>query len=136
VSNREVIRACNTSNKTLLKACIEAKDVVSTLCQQWSTHNKESALYCAIKRNDHKLIEMLLKPKLKVAKNSTYMAEYNTVYGGRIIKPTTLLNVIDPGSVSHMAYGTRIRKVQMGRGNRQGTNAFCLDPQEGTTFPI
>lgn len=34
------------------------------------------------------------------------------------------MSFVDTGSVSHMAYGARIRKVQQGRGNRQGNNAF------------
>ena len=34
------------------------------------------------------------------------------------------MNFVDSGMVSHMAYGTRVRKVQMTRGNRQGNNAF------------
>jgi hypothetical protein len=38
--------------------------------------NKETSVYFALKWNDHDLLEMLLKPKLKVTKNSTYEAEY------------------------------------------------------------
>jgi hypothetical protein len=34
------------------------------------------------------------------------------------------MNFIDSGMVSHMAYGARVRKVEMTRGNRQGNNAF------------
>lgn len=34
------------------------------------------------------------------------------------------MNTIESGMVSHMAYGARVRKVEMTRGNRQGNNAF------------
>lgn len=34
------------------------------------------------------------------------------------------MSFIDSGMVSNMAYGTRVRKVEMTRGNRQGNNAF------------
>jgi ankyrin repeat protein len=34
------------------------------------------------------------------------------------------MNFIETGMVSHMAYGARVRKVNMTRGNRQGNNAF------------
>ena len=42
---------------------------------------------------------------------------------------------MDTGNVSHMAYGARIRKVQMTRGNRQGNNAF-LDYQDNRQTPL
>jgi hypothetical protein len=35
-----------------------------------------------------------------------------------------LLNLIKQGQVSYKAYGTKIRTVEMTRGNRQGNNAF------------
>ena len=38
-----------------------------------------------------------------------------------------LINFINTGHVSHMAYGCHVRSVQMTRGNRQGNNAFIAN---------
>ena len=35
-----------------------------------------------------------------------------------------LLDIVKTGQVSSMAYGARIRNVEMTRGGRQGNNAF------------
>jgi len=35
-----------------------------------------------------------------------------------------LINFVDTGSVSRMAYGAYVRSVEMTRGSRQGNNAF------------
>ena len=35
------------------------------------------------------------------------------------------MNKVNTGHVSNKAYGTRIRQVEMTRGNRQGNNAFA-----------
>ncbi len=45
----------------------------------------------------------------------------------RVTYPQLLINEVDTGSVSDMAYGTRVAQVQMTRGNRQGNNAFLED---------
>ncbi len=46
---------------------------------------------------------------------------------GRETYPQLLINEVDTGSVSDMAYGTKVAQVQMTRGNRQGNNAFLED---------
>ena len=38
-----------------------------------------------------------------------------------------LMQIVETGKVSHMAYGTAVRSVAMTRGNRQGNNAFLQD---------
>ena len=38
--------------------------------------------------------------------------------------------------VSNMAYGTRVRRVQLTRGNRQGNNAFLEDSNNNRMDPI
>ena len=35
----------------------------------------------------------------------------------------------DTGEVGKMAFGVKVKKVQMMRGNRQGNNAFLEDPK-------
>lgn len=66
----------------------------------------------------------MLHPKLKVPAHSTYEQEREKYFNDRVSLPQYLMNFVDSGMVSHMAYGSRVRKVQMTRGNRQGNNAF------------
>ncbi len=70
------------------------------------------------------MLETLLHPKLKVPAHSTYEQERNNFFNERVPNPSYLMQFIDSGMVSHMAYGARVRKVEMTRGNRQGNNAF------------
>lgn len=69
-------------------------------------------------------MERLLHPKLKVPAHSTYENEKHIFYNKRATNPQYLLNFVDSGMVGHMAYGARVRKVQMTRGNKEGNNAF------------
>ncbi len=46
------------------------------------------------------------------------------------------MSFIDSGMVGHMAYGTRVRKVQMTRGNRQGNNAFLEYEDNPQSNPV
>ena len=43
-------------------------------------------------------------------------------------KRQTQIEKFETGEVSNMAFGVKVRKVQMMRGNRQGNNAFLEDP--------
>ena len=46
------------------------------------------------------------------------------------------MSFIDSGMVSHMAYGARVRKVEMTRGNRQGNNAFLQYEDNQNRNPV
>lgn len=46
------------------------------------------------------------------------------------------MQTIDSGMVSHMAYGARVRRVEMTRGNRQGNNAFLQYEDNYTKNPV
>lgn len=46
------------------------------------------------------------------------------------------MNFIDSGMVSNMAYGTRVRRVEMTRGNRQGNNAFLQYEDNNHKSPV
>ena len=60
----------------------------------------------AFVNNDHAMIELLLKPKLKgVTKNNPYESVYQTHWAGRINPPPPLIQHVDVGSVSDNAYG-------------------------------
>ena len=77
-------------------------------------------------KRDYKLMEMMFKPNVKPAgKHETFAQAMNNLYQtNRTVDDPFLLNIVQTGNVSSMAYGTAIRAVQMTRGNRQGNNAF------------
>ena len=61
----------------------------------------------------------MMHPKIgKIPAHSTYERERDLLVTNRVHDPQYLMNVVDSGTVSHMAYGARVRKVQMTRGNR------------------
>jgi hypothetical protein len=64
------------------------------------------------------MLELLLHPKLTVPTHSDYNRERNIWYSERVTLPPYLLSIVDSGMVGNMAYGTRVRRVQMTRGNR------------------
>ena len=123
-NNRNIIRAAYTGNATLLKTGMAAKDKISLLTAFWSADVDETPLEHIITKNQHDLLEILLHPKLHVPQFSTYEAERVNYYNDRVRDPQYLMNFIDSGMVSKMAYGTHVRRVEMTRGNRQGNNAF------------
>jgi len=85
-----------------------------------------------VERADMTLLEALLHPKLQIQKdyiNGDYDAQRATLYGRRSQDEPYLMNFVETGRVSHMAYGTAVRSVQMTRGNRQGNNAFLEDTE-------
>lgn len=78
------------------------------------------------------LLEALLHPKLQIQKddiNGDYDAQRAALYKTRSQDEPYLMNFVETGRVSHMAYGTAVRSVQMTRGNRQGNNAFLEDTE-------
>lgn len=89
-----------------------AKDVISSLTDDWGPEVHTTSLKIAILNNDHAMIEQLLKPKLKgVTKQNTYANLYSQTVGNRIVKPGNLIEHQDTGKVSFSAYGTAVRKV-------------------------
>jgi hypothetical protein len=77
-----------------------------------------------------------MHPKVHVPQHSVYDTERNNFYHDRVNNPQYLMNFIDSGMVSHMAYGVRVRKVEMTRGNRQGNNAFLQYDDNYTKNPV
>ena len=123
-NNKNIIRAAVTGNTVLLMKGINHKDNIASLTAYWSPEVKLTAMDYIVTGNNHDMLELLLHPKLKVPVLSTYEQERATFYRDRVRNPQYLMDVVDTGMVSHMAYGTRVRKVQATRGNRQGNNAF------------
>lgn len=52
-----------------------------------------------------------MHPKVHVPAHSNYDAERNIHFGKRVRNPEYLMNFVDSGMVSHMAYGARVRRV-------------------------
>jgi hypothetical protein len=90
----------------------------------WSPEVRHTSLDFIIKNNQHELLEIMLHPKVHIPQHSNYDVERNNFFNDRVRDTQYLMNTIDSGMVSHMAYGTRVRRVEMTRGNRQGNNAF------------
>jgi len=110
-NNKNIIRAAITGNKRLLTLGIASKDKISSLTAYWGTEIKYTAIEYALFNNNIKLLELLLHPQ-------------NKQFNDRVDNPVYLTNTVDTGKVSVMAYGHRVNKVQMTKGNKQGNNAF------------
>ena len=106
-----MIRAAVTSNKKLLQNCLDQNKQISLLTAYWSPDVQKTALEHMILNNDHEMLEAFLHPKLKVRAHNTYEVERTAYYNKRATNPQYLLNFVDSGMVSAMAYGTRVRKV-------------------------
>ena len=102
----------------------------------WSPEVQHTSLDYIIKNNKHDLLEILLHPKVHIPQHSTYELERNNFYNDRVRETQYLMQTIDSGMVSHMAYGARVRRVEMTRGNRQGNNAFLQYEDNYTKNPV
>ena len=114
-ANRNIIRAALTNNAHLAKKCIEEVNLLSSLMEPWSPEIKSTALEIAISRNSLSVLELLLD----VCKEEETQI--------RCQEQKLLISKFDTGQVSDRAFGTRVRKVEMMRGGRQGNNAFMQD---------
>ena len=97
-----------------MQNCIVARASVTSLLEHMSPEMRFSAIERAVQLNRHALLELLL-------------AETKPENGNRIAKKGSQIVKYDTGEVGKMAFGFKIRKVQMMRGNRQGNNAFIED---------
>jgi len=118
-ANRNVIRAVLTNNKDLLKECIKSNKI-STLFDTWGPEIQMNSLHFALQNNNLSMALELLKGSRDCV--------------GRARQPTYLIEHHDTGHVSMQAFGVRVRKVQMARGNRQGNNAFMEKQYTNTAY--
>ena len=114
-ANRNIIRAALTNNAELAKKCIEEVNLLSSLMEPWSPEIKSTALEIAISRNSLSVLELLL---------DIWKEDETQV---RCQEQKLLIAKFDTGQVSDRAFGTKVRKVEMMRGGRQGNNAFMQD---------
>jgi len=109
-SDRNPIRAVLTNNLPLMNACIASVKNLSTIHDTWSVEITYNAFYYALVTNNLNMLQVL------IAAN-----KHPKVY---CRKPGYLISYVNTGMVSFQAFNTKVRKVQMARGNRQGNNAF------------
>ena len=109
-----------TGNAALLKNCIHDKKNITNLNAFWGPDVKMTPLQYMLENKNLKLIEAFLHhPNLKETKMESYsQLRDKLLFGDRKTDDKYLLNVIETGRVSHMAYHAHVRSVQMTRGNR------------------
>ena len=120
-SNRECIRAVNTSNKELFKNILNNRNKLTSLFMNWGTDDPITCLELAIKKNDEEMVDLILQEiKRKDASQLLNMTSYKLPDAFGIAE-------IGTGFNDKYAYGVATRKVALGRGNREGVNALCSD---------
>jgi hypothetical protein len=68
-------------------------------------------LLVLLEKGDAHLLEILLKPKLTLKPNQTYTVAREEFLYSREVDDPFLMNFVNTGKVSNMAYGTHIRSV-------------------------
>ncbi|CDW79015.1 nad(+) adp-ribosyltransferase-3 [Stylonychia lemnae] len=122
-SNRNGIRSVLINSVDLFIKCQKSRAHVSSLIEQMGPELRYSALDRAVQLNRLDILEILLdqsKPEneFRMKKKSSQIVKFET------------------GEVGQMAFGYKVRKVQMMRGNRQGNNAFTEDPTHEYQTPL
>jgi len=120
-NNRNIIRAVHTKNYKLLEACFKKEYFLTNLFDRWAQHSDLNALEIALKNNDKKAIQLLCKAH-----------QSGQIKFGREA-PLGMEN-FDTGSQPIQAYGTFVRKVEMGRGGKELTNAYLKDSENVEAF--
>ncbi|CAK63631.1 unnamed protein product (macronuclear) [Paramecium tetraurelia] len=113
MNNKELIRAAQTDD-------IFAHSLkISNLFQRWAPENDANAIELIFKRQDKAMLLKFLKAMEKVKLGTT---------------PRCSLKEIQTGYNDQYAYGSRTRKVALGRGGREGNNAFVYDLDQEDTL--
>eukprot|EP01015_Nassula_variabilis_P005856 TRINITY_DN1440_c0_g2_i9.p1 TRINITY_DN1440_c0_g2~~TRINITY_DN1440_c0_g2_i9.p1 ORF type:complete len:1034 (-),score=302.89 TRINITY_DN1440_c0_g2_i9:4-3060(-) len=113
-SNKNLIRAAYTKNHKLLEKILSSSLKISTLFETWGPESDEDALYYIFKNNDKKALGIFLDAL------SNEKFKYTT-------QPNSGIQTINTGNNSIYTFGVRVRKVNVGRGGREGNNAFTAD---------
>jgi len=118
LNNKNLIRAAATGNTQLLKTLLSTKDFISSVFDIWGPESNYSLIEYFFKNQDKEGLETLL----------TALREKNPQEKIKFAYPPAVgLKRVTTGSNSIFAYGTRVRKVNMGRGGREYNNAFADD---------
>ena len=119
-SNRNVHRAALTGNKALLDKCLWDKERVTNMNMNWGPDYTKTPFEILIEKKNPDLLELMMRPKLAgTSQTVTYDMKRNALFStDRVDDDPYLINFINTGHVSHMAYGAHVRSVEMTRGNR------------------
>lgn len=113
---KNLIRAAINDDSKLTEELIKTKDKIPSLIAAWSPELKASPFELAIKYESLNVLQLLIEqedadePLFRCKKEELFAKKFDT------------------GEVNELAFGTKVRKVQMMRGNRQGNNAFMEEP--------
>ena len=118
-TNRDIIRAAMTGNRTLLRTLLDSDMKISTAFPVWGVDNKTNPLIEIIKRHDMEMLDQLLSK----SRNTKKPIELGSLPDVSIEQKSTGFN-------DKYAYGVYTRKVNMSRGGRQGNNAFIEEDDE------
>ncbi|CAD8139697.1 unnamed protein product [Paramecium pentaurelia] len=113
MNNKEIIRAAITGNQTLMEIILLGQQKISNCFDKWGPEYDISIFDILFKRQDKKLLTYFLQNENKRIKF------YHDL--------PCQLKEIDTGYNNKQAYGVKLRKVALGRGNREGNNAFVYD---------
>ncbi|XP_033625691.1 poly [ADP-ribose] polymerase tankyrase-like [Asterias rubens] len=114
VGSKRVICAVITKDIPLLKKLIANKDIPSVFTNR-SVDLRYNALEYAVKTENTDAIKLLIK-------------EYEQVDNSqRAVMPRTLMQHQGTGSYNYRSLGHAVRAINMGRGCREGDNAFTKD---------
>ena len=122
-SNRNIIRAALTDNAELAKICISEITLISSLMESWSPEIKSTAIELCISNNSRKVLSLILK----VSKEEEAKIR-------AVTQTSKLISKFDTGQVDERAFRTKVRKVEMMRGGRQGNNAFLQDNKRNEEY--
>ncbi|KRW99702.1 Ankyrin repeat-containing domain [Pseudocohnilembus persalinus] len=123
-TSKEIIRAANTGNMELFKKLLNSENKISNEYQLIGPENQVEIIELLIKLDD----EEMLKYFANFINNTP--KEFK-----RAQQPKCYLKNISTGYNNKFAYGRATRKVALGRGNKEGNNAFTYDLQQYRGFP-
>lgn len=134
-SAKNIHRAIWTKDFVLLKKLMMDFENVASCTAHWGPDDMRRPIDILLEEGlltkTSKFLELLITPPVKEVRGaSSVVTSAQDDYAGQLrnfhsrYKEPYLLDVVKTGEVSSMAYGARIRSVEMTRGGRQGNNAF------------
>jgi len=124
-TNKTLIRAVVTGNKTLFKSIFESKNKISSFAQTWSSHVSRGALEEAILAKNKDFIKALMEPK---PDSANYKSKSKSKPKFERAYPTPIrISQQGTGKYNRYTFNHRVRALNMSRGNREGNNAFLHD---------
>ena len=129
-SSRECFRAVFTQNIALLDAATFDLHHVADPLLPWSADCHRSAMHAAIDEGNKFLVRKLLHQLNMVTWANSYNKSEDLT---RCTIPTHSLKK-ESGQASFVAYGHRVKAVQVSRGGKEGNNAFVGDDEDSVVM--